>query len=607
MRNLTDNRPLVSFVILSWNTQEDTLLCINNVKQQKYAKKEIIVVDNGSVDGSKNALQDISDITYIDLPKNLGFTGGQIEALKHCNGEYVALINSDAVLDEQWAEICVTTFQEKMHSKVAVVGGRAYTWENEKDPFNPTVPFYAYQSVDPTYGYATTHTTGDMELEVDSISGAAVMIKMSVVKTIGYFDNNFFAYYEETDLFARFQRAGYKILYQPRAHAWHQIGKSTHSKPFFYLYHMQRNRFQFAYKNLDDASMLRKRYFKDGWLATKLYFLDERSLDNKAKMLAYWWIVLNFPRLAHSRKKTQLLGPTYTKKVHTRPVPSDVTIIIPSYNYGRFITSTIRSCLKQSHPATKIIVIDDGSTDDSVEIARKFKNITVISKSNEGVVKTKNLGIELSQSTWTLFVDADDTIPPNYLEELMKAVKKNNYDVVYSDAEYFGAQKGRQVAGDYSFDRLKNGNFIHNSALMRTAMLKNNPYKTEMSLGYEDWELYLSLAEKGYDFIYTTKTALKYRQHRSGVGRNIGAITRAELLFSTVRRLHPSIYLPAQAPPALPANEKIRTQITHHPSLVVAVPVLLMISVITSIFDYARMVKSNTVRYVRTYIHWRNS
>lgn len=604
MRDLLTSQPLVSFVVLSWNTKVDTLNCINNLKNHNYSNFEIIVVDNGSKDGSKAALAELSGITYIDLPQNTGFTGGQITALQHTNGEFIALINSDAVIDEQWISVCLETFSSIKNT--AVVGGRAYTWKSDKDAFNTSVPFYSYQSVDPNLGYATTHTTGSVVMSVDSISGAAVMISREAIRKVGYFDNMFFAYYEETDLFARFQRAGYKIIYQPKAHAWHMIGKSTSSKPYFYLYHMYRNRFQYAYKNFDTTAALRKNYFKHGWLSTKLYFLESRSLENKAAMSAYWWTLLHYPSLYIRRKKVLTLGKTYTESVKKRKKPSDVTIIIPSYNYGKYLSATIKSCLKQSHSPTQIIVIDDGSTDNSVEIAQSFKQVETVAKKNEGVVRTKNLGIKLSQSTWTLFLDADDTLPGDYLEQMLKTAHEENADVVYSDAEFFGAKKGRQIAQDYSFDRLRSGNFIHNSSLIRTESLQANPYKTEMSHGYEDWELYLSLAGMGNKFAYNTSTSLNYRQHRNGVGRNIGAINRAELLFNTVRRLHPELYNPTSMP-APDISFKIKKQLIRHPSILLVTPLFLLISLVSSIRDYFNAIGTNTSRYVRTYIHRRDN
>ena len=135
------NKALISYVVLSWNTLSDTKTCIENLKKQNYHDTEIVVVDNGSTDGSKKFLKSLKGIIYVNLPQNTGFTGGQIEALKKCNGDYIALINSDAVLDKNWTIKCTETF--KLDKKVAVVGGKVFEWNEHNPVFDATSAFYA--------------------------------------------------------------------------------------------------------------------------------------------------------------------------------------------------------------------------------------------------------------------------------------------------------------------------------------------------------------------------------------------------------------------------------------------------------------------------------
>src|SRR5574337_2064469 len=92
----------VSFVVLNWNGLDDTLKCLESIREQTLKSFEIIVVDNGSAEEQKKALRQIDDIKLIDLPKNTGFTGGQISALKEAAGDYIALINNDSVIAKDW-------------------------------------------------------------------------------------------------------------------------------------------------------------------------------------------------------------------------------------------------------------------------------------------------------------------------------------------------------------------------------------------------------------------------------------------------------------------------------------------------------------------------
>ena len=603
--NTTDN-PLVSFVVLSWNTLEDTKVCLNNLRELDYKNYEIIVVDNGSDDGSKNYLRTLKWITYVDLPRNTGFTGGEIAALDYCAGSFIALVNSDAVLAKNWTEKCLEVFLAI--DNVGAVGGKAYTWPSHEAAFNTTLPFYSYQRVDAQSGYAETQQTGEEITEIDSISGAAVMISRDAINTAGYFDNSFFAYYEETDLFSRFQRAGYKIMYQPEAHAWHQIAKSTKSKPYFYLYHMHRNRCIYGVKNFDRIGKFVLNYALDGLRAGRHYYMHGHDIDNRARWNAFVWNAFHIPIIMWKRHKVQKLGKSYFAAAKERAIPRDVTIVIPSYNYEMFLSQAIESALNQTTKPFKIIVIDDGSKDSSIEIAKRFAGVELVEKSNEGVIKTKNLGISLSTTTWTIFLDADDKLDNNYIEKLLDEAEREKSDVVYTDVEFFGSVKGRSEAGEFTVARLLDGNFVHNSALIRTNALKiSNGYKQEMSKGYEDWELYVTLAEQGCKFSYCKNTVLYYRQHDNSLGRNYSAIKASARLYENVKRLHAFLYESHSPAPEKSKLSKIFLQIKSHPSvLVVAVLYIPYAALLGPVKNYLLSAKTNYVHMIRTYLHNKN-
>lgn len=594
------NTPLVSFVVLSWNTLEDTKACLKNIREQNYDNKEIVVVDNGSNDGSKDYLARVKDIVYIDLPKNTGFTGGQIAALDKCNGDYILLLNSDAVLDANWTVKALEVF--KADQKIAAVGGKVFEWNDSHEVFDVTSPFYSYQKVDTNLGYASTLRTGETRVDVDSISGAAVMIARKAIDEVGYFDNTFFAYFEETDLFARYQRHGYKIIYEPTLHAWHQIAKSSKGQPYFYLYHMHRNRFMFAYKNFDHPWRFFLEYTVDYLRAKKRYKRSE-GMDEKARIKAYRW---NLRHLGSTIRKRREIGgdESYTKILSSRRPGDDVTVIIPSYNYADYLPEAIESVLNQTVKAHRIIVIDDGSSDESVNIAKSYKEIEVVAKENEGVIATKNLGIQMSSTSWTLFLDADDILQSNYIEHLLKEARKQNADVIYCDMEYIGSKTGVFRSIEFSIDKLTEGNFIHNSSLINTTLLKNiGGFKPEMHGGYEDWELYLTLAETGSRFAYCRDTFLQYRQHDGALGRNNSATENADTLLEHAKSLHPQLYQSAYRNKQ--KGVKVMRMLLKHPELPFICLALIPISVVMALKDYARGMARRIIRGTRTYIHYR--
>jgi GT2 family glycosyltransferase len=244
---------LVSVVVLNWNKPDDTLACIESLQNQTYKKIEIIIVDNGSVDGSKATLSQVRGIIYVDNPINRGFTGGHIDGLKVAQGEFILVLNNDAVLAPDYVEKAVEIAEGG--PDIAVVGGRSYVWDAEHPPLNTANPYYAFQNINP-YTAEGIFEQSDLghDHEVSWVSGSSMLIRKSVIDEVGYFYNPFFAYYEESDLFARFQRKGYKIVYSPTLHIWHQLGKSSTSS--FQLRQLFKNRFVFAMRNFETRYLL---------------------------------------------------------------------------------------------------------------------------------------------------------------------------------------------------------------------------------------------------------------------------------------------------------------------------------------------------------------
>ncbi|HET7673317.1 MAG TPA: hypothetical protein VFK11_02275, partial [Candidatus Saccharimonadales bacterium] len=145
---------------------------------------------------------------------------------------------------------------------------------------------------------------------------------------------------------------------------------------------------------------------------------------------------------------------------------------------------------------------------------------------------------------WTVFLDADDIIEPQYLQKLVKLGNRSRYDVVYTDMEYFGAVSDIFRSRPFSLFPMLSRNFVHNSALIKTSRLKQvGGYKEQMKEGLEDWELYLSLVEVGSRFGYLPEAIFKYRQHGEALSRNVDVQKNKELeLYNRLRDLHPSLF-----------------------------------------------------------------
>lgn len=537
---------LVSFVVLNWNGIHDTLVCLESIRKQTHKSIEIIVVDNGSADDQKKALADIKDITFVSLPVNTGFTGGQIVGLKHSHGDYIALVNNDSVLAADWTEKALAAF--KKVKKLAAVGGRAYLWNEEQGfkPFSKKNPFYSYQIVNLRTGHTKTTMHGESFTSVNSISGSGIMLKHSIVDRVGYFDNSFFAYYEETDLFARYKRAGYKIYYEPTMCTWHKIAQSTRAMPDFYLYHMHRNRFLFAVKNYDMPYLFSffKTYAKETIRAT-LRILKHGKASERESVSIVKAALWNLPRLPFTlakRRAVRKLGDSYSELL-LQDASESLTIVIPCYNYADYVAEAIDSVLSQSRLPDEIIVINDGSTDNSLEVISKYADrVKIVDQKNAGIVAAKNKGFGLAACDWVLFLDADDKIKPSYIDLLTRESRLRNADITYGGMQFFGAEKGKFRSRPFSEYSLLKGNYINNSALIRKLLLVDSGgYKSEMSFGYEDWELYVTFAELGAKFAYARKALLHYRRHKES-SRDSVASLKLDKAHEIVKALHPKMF-----------------------------------------------------------------
>ena len=306
--------PLVSIVVLNWNGLEDTKLCLDSIRKLDYANYEIIVVDNGSNRNDKAWLAKQKDIIYIDNPVNRGFTGGHIDGYRQARGEFILLLNNDAVIAPDYVAKALPLFADP---QIAAVGGRSYFWNESSPLFDTKNLFYSYMNVN-VYSAETTPLMEDLGMiqDVNSVSGSAVIIRRSALDKVGYLYEPFFAYYEETDLFARMQRAGYRIVYNPELGIWHQNGASSGSKDGSYFFYFQifRNRFAFAFRNFEYHYLIR--FLKNYYVAGVQAILDTPNGPSQQRLgMAYMKaMIINTVRimalLANRRTLTKQLGKT---------------------------------------------------------------------------------------------------------------------------------------------------------------------------------------------------------------------------------------------------------------------------------------------------------
>ncbi|MEI8203437.1 MAG: glycosyltransferase family A protein [Bacteroidota bacterium] len=179
-----------------------------------------------------------------------------------------------------------------------------------------------------------------------------------------------------------------------------------------------------------------------------------------------------------------------------------VSVVIPIYNMQLFLAETIESVIASSYPNFEVILMDDGSTDDSASIAKKYaaqdNRLKFFSQPNGGAAMARNHAIMLSDGEYILPVDADNLISPDYIEKAEYILEhESDIKIVYCNAVFFGDKKGSWKLPPYSLNLLARKNVIDNCAMYRKSDWEKAGGYCEEILGPEDWDFWISMLKNG--------------------------------------------------------------------------------------------------------------
>lgn len=196
-----------------------------------------------------------------------------------------------------------------------------------------------------------------------------------------------------------------------------------------------------------------------------------------------------------------------------------VSVIVPTYNYGKFLSRALQSIIKQTHNDIEIIVIDDASTDDTQDIVKSYPQVIYKRNSvNLGVSASRNKGIEIASGDIITFLDADDWLQPDAIERQLPYFADPSIGVVYPLGVRFDNTTGKILAQWNSklvhsgivTDKLFAHMFMHIGALIRMSVIGNDRFREDMKLS-EDWWFFMILsfkckfqAVKEYLYMYST-------------------------------------------------------------------------------------------------------
>lgn len=311
-------------IIPNWNGEDFLKPCIDSLLLQTIPTK-VIVVDNGSKDSSREILRSYGDkIVTIYREKNYGFTGGVNPGLEYAiehNFTAAALLNNDAVAEPMWIE----ELTKKLTNNIGITTSLILSEDGKKiDTTGDTLTIWGLpyprgrgknaESIDRT-----------QDEYVFGASGGASLYSIEMLKQIGLFDDDFFAYYEDVDISWRAQLAGWKVLFVPTAVVHHRISATSSRIKGFSSYHTFKNLRLLIVKNTSPS--LRKYIYPRFYLAYSFFQLKALFSPNAIPMLkgSFAGIRLTPKKLRERREilKSQTVTDQYIFSILTHDLPEN--------------------------------------------------------------------------------------------------------------------------------------------------------------------------------------------------------------------------------------------------------------------------------------------
>lgn len=224
-----------------------------------------------------------------------------------------------------------------------------------------------------------------------------------------------------------------------------------------------------------------------------------------------------------------------------------VSVIIPCKDAGFTLLKTINSLNAQTYKNFNIIIINDGSVEKlTLRVLKKiskYKNVKIFNIKNSGLAKARNLGIKNSSSEFLTFLDSDDYISPNALEEYIKFLDENkDISFVYSNIVNTNYFKGSLKKTYNFFEQLFTNQIPYSICIRRSVLDKVGCYDENMEMGFEDWELNIRISKFNYKGFSIQKDLFFYNVSESGMLRSISLLKFQEI-YTYIRNKHQELFL----------------------------------------------------------------
>lgn len=491
-----------SAIVSTYNSERFMRHCLQDLVEQtlyKSGELEIIIIDSNSEQNEQAIIQEFQarypNIFYVRTLERKTLYSAWNHGIQVAHGQYITNANTDDRHRPDALEIMANYLD--VHPGVALVYADQLITTTANDTWATTQadrcwnwPFFSYT-----------------ELERRCIVGPQPMWRKSLHEKYGYFRSEFTCA-GDYEFWLRISKTE-SIVRLPEILGLYYDNSQS-------LEHASQNSWQETYRVWDEYGILQRGVIHTSSIPTGISPSELNALPYRTNL------------------------------------QSLISIIIPCYNHAKYLKEAIESVINQTYQNWECIVVNDGSTDNTSDVARdlinlhKNKKIYLVEKVNDGVVNSRNVGVTQSSGKLILFLDADDKIHPDFLKETIVVLVENpRIGFVYTDVQKFGVKYDLVSHGDFSPERFLSGNQAPVSSLFRREIYdQTGGFKGVMELGWEDWEFWISAYEQGWQGYRLGKPYLFYRQHYSGSRLQIleSSLLSQALQKAKIINLHTKLY-----------------------------------------------------------------
>lgn len=234
-----------------------------------------------------------------------------------------------------------------------------------------------------------------------------------------------------------------------------------------------------------------------------------------------------------------------------------VSIVIPCRNYGKFLSQAVESALEQTWPEVEILIVDDGSTDDTPDIARSYgSRVRYLRVEGMGAYGARNFSLKHVRGDFFLNLDADNILWPDFVEKTVRVFLENDdpkLGFVYTQREVFGDGCGISSFPEFDPQALKFFNYIDMGSLIRMNIVFRFGFDKSFNTGCGDHDFFLTLVENGFYGQLINEPLLKYLLHGDSLSSTVKRRYDQITIMRSLIRKHKNFYTHSDKKQALNA------------------------------------------------------